>query len=91
LTVAEVREAVRDCGSPVVLLRAGLATLGARVGTGATRPLLSGDPLARLAELAEQRAPLYEQMATLIVDTDGRTTSQVASAVAAALHEIGVA
>ncbi len=36
-----------------------LATLAARVGSGTTRPLLAGDPLARLRELAARREARY--------------------------------
>jgi shikimate kinase len=91
LTTGAVREALRECGAPVVLLRAELTTLAERVGAGDTRPLLAGDPVARLAALADERAALYEQVATLSVGTDGRTAAQVASSIAASLHEIGVA
>lgn len=91
LTTAAVRDALRGCGAPVVLLRAALPTLAERVGPGDTRPLLAGDPVARLAALADQRAALYEQVATLTVDTDGRSAAQVASTIAASLHETGVA
>jgi len=91
LSTPAVREAVRGCGAPVVLLRADIGTLAERVGSGASRPLLAGDPAARLADLAERRAALYDEVATLTVDTDGRSPVQVASAVAAALHGIGAA
>lgn len=91
LTTAAVRDALRECAAPVVLLRAALPTLAERVGSGNTRPLLAGDPMARLVELAGQRAALYEEVATLTVDTDGRSSAQVASTIAASLHELGVA
>lgn len=93
LTTQRTRSAVAGCGAPVVLLRAELATLGERVGAvaGAARPLLAGDPAARLAELVAARLPLYEEVATLTVDTDGHTSAQVAATIAARLHEIGLA
>jgi shikimate kinase len=43
----------------LVWLHAPLATLAARVGSGTTRPLLAGDPLARLRELAARREARY--------------------------------
>ena len=84
---AATRSAITASGVPVVLLRARLDTLGARVGDGRTRPLLAGDPTARLALLATQRTATYDELATLTVDTDGRTPGQVAAVVAARLHE----
>ena len=83
---AETRAAIVAAGVPVVLLRARLDTLTARVGNGATRPLLSDDPPGRLAALAAERTPRYEQLATFAVDTDGRTPGHVAATIAARLH-----
>jgi len=91
LTVQATRAALRESGVPVVLLRAEPATLGARVGTGQSRPLLAEDPLGRLAVLATERAPLYEEAATFAVRTDGRSAGQVAATIAARLHALGVA
>lgn len=81
------RSAVRASGAPVVFLRAQLDTLGGRVGDGRTRPLLAADPASRLAVLAAERADTYAELATIVVDTDGRTAGQVAATVAARLHE----
>jgi shikimate kinase len=81
------RAALRGADVAVVLLRADLDTLGARVGDAQTRPLLAEAPAQRLAELAETRAPLYADVATFAVDTDARTPGQVAATIAARLHE----
>ncbi len=88
LSSPATREAVAASPVPVVELRASLATLGARVGDGRTRPLLAGAPRERLAELAAERAPHYGELATFSVDTDGKTPSQVAATVAARLHDL---
>jgi shikimate kinase len=84
---AATREALVASGVPVVLLRAGVPTLRARVGDARTRPLLAGDPEARLLLLAAERAPVYDALATLAVDTEARTPGQVAATVAARLDE----
>ena len=85
---ATTRDALRASGVPVVLLQARLDTLGARIGDAHTRPLLAADPAARLAALAGERAGSYAELATMTVDTDGRTAGQVAATIAARLHEL---
>lgn len=65
----------------VVWLQAPPATLMARVGTGAERPLLSGGGTGTLERLAVVRAAAYEAVADAFVDTDGRTIDEVVDAV----------
>ena len=78
------REHLRALG-PVVWLRASLDTLRERVGDGAGRPLLAGDPAAKLAALFDERTPIYEEVATVIVDVDGRDAYENAGEVVKAL------
>ncbi|WP_375490493.1 shikimate kinase [uncultured Jatrophihabitans sp.] len=79
--------ALRAAHVPVIRLQAELATLGRRIGDARTRPLLAAAPAERLAALAAERGPLYAELATLTVDTDGRSPGQVAATIAARLHE----
>lgn len=79
------RVAVSASGVPVVRLEASLPTLVARIGDARTRPLLSGDPEAKLAELAAQRGATYASAATLTVQTDGKAPGQVAASIASKL------
>jgi len=72
-------------GHPVVYLTVSLADALKRVGLGQGRPLLAVNPRATLRHLMEQRRPLYEEVATVTVDTSGRTAKEVAEAVLAAL------
>jgi shikimate kinase len=65
-------------GHTVVFLRVGLSDAVKRVGLGSARPLLLGNVRGRVKQLLEERAPVYESVATLVVDTDGRTPEQVA-------------
>ncbi|MDH2416424.1 shikimate kinase [Nocardioides sp. CER19] len=62
----------------VVFLKVGLADAVKRVGLGTGRPLLLGNVRSRVKQLLEERTPVYEAVATLVVDTDGRTAEQVA-------------
>jgi shikimate kinase len=91
LTDPATRAAVMASGVPVAMLQAPFETLLARVGDGRTRPLLAEDPPMRLRRLADERAPVYEAVATIRVDTDRRTPSQVAAHLAARLRRMGLA
>ena len=66
---------------PVVWLRADPATLAARAGTGAGRPLLAGDPAGALVRLEAQRRPFYEEVAGTVVHVDALRPDQVVDAV----------
>jgi shikimate kinase len=63
-------------GGTVVWLRAGVDTLAARVGGGEGRPLLGDDPGTALVHLYQQRRPLYEELADVVVDVDGLTPQE---------------
>lgn len=79
------RQRLRDSGVPVVLLVTDPAQALARVHGGRGRPLLAGDPAARLRELARQRGPLYDEVATVRVPSGGRTLVQLTDDLAALL------
>jgi shikimate kinase len=79
----------RLSGKPVVYLQASFAELARRVGMDRPRPLLIGNPRAQLKELLEQRLPIYDRLAWLTVNTDGREPAQVAGQIAAALSRDG--
>ena len=72
-------------GHRVVFLRVGLGDAVKRVGLGAGRPLLLGNVRGRIKALLDERTPVYESVATLVVDTDGRTPEEVAGEIADAL------
>src|SRR4051794_37726459 len=70
-------------GHTVVFLRVGLADAVKRVGLGAARPLLLdqaiGGVRGRIRALLEERTPIYEAVATHVVDTGGVTPDEVAA------------
>lgn len=76
--------ATRDLltGHRVVFLRVGLSDAVKRVGLGVGRPLLLGNVRGRIKALLDERTPLYESVASLVVDTDGKTPEDVAREVA---------
>jgi shikimate kinase len=70
----------------VVWLRATDATLASRVDGGSDRPLLVGkDAAQELARLSKVRAPMYSEVADVVVDVDGLTLDDVVDRVVAAL------
>jgi shikimate kinase len=68
-------------GHRVVFLRVGLSDAAARVGMGASRPLLLGNVRGTLKALLDERTPVYEAVADAVVDTGGRTPDEVADLV----------
>lgn len=83
--VADATTRAALAGHRVVYLEVTAPTAGERVGLARSRPLLLGNVRGQLRALLDARRPLYEQVATVIVDTEGRTPAEVAAAVAAAL------
>jgi shikimate kinase len=74
-------------GRPVVFLQVGLSDAVKRVGLGISRPLLLGNVRSRIKALLDERTPIYESVASVVVDTDDRTPDEVADAVVSALEE----
>ena len=86
---AVLDERTRDAlaGLPVVFLRVGLSDAVKRVGLGSGRPLLLGNVRSRIKALLDERTPVYESVASHVVDTDGRTPEDVAADVCRLLEE----
>ena len=78
------REAL--AGHEVVFLNVGLSDAVKRVGLGVGRPLLLCNVRSRVKALLDERLPVYRAVATVEVDTDGRTPEEVAADVAAAIE-----
>lgn len=72
----------------VVFLRVGLSEAVKRVGLGTGRPLLLGNVRARIKAVLDERAPIYESLADITVDTDGRTPAEIADEVLRALEQV---
>jgi len=77
-----VRLAVRMTGH-LLWLRAPVALCAERAATG--RPLLAGNPQARLADLAIAREPLYARLADAVLDVVPGASPQLISAQAASV------
>jgi shikimate kinase len=72
------RRLIKESGT-VVWLRAKPETLARRVGDGAGRPLLGDDPAEAMVRLNEVRAPLYAEVADLVIDVDDLSPQGVAA------------
>lgn len=83
--------ATRELLAPqtVVWLQVGLADASARAGMSAARPLLLGNVRGTMLKLLNERTPLYESVATITVDTDGKPFDAVVDEVVAALQGSG--
>lgn len=71
----------------VVYLEVGLADASQRVGLGVSRPILLGNVRGRVKQLLDERAPIYRALASVTVNTDGRSAQAVADDVRAAIEE----
>ncbi|MFE2069429.1 shikimate kinase [Streptomyces sp. NPDC059467] len=73
-------------GQRVVYLSMDVEEAVRRTGLNAARPLLALNPRKQWRELMEARRHLYEEVATAVVATDGRTPEEVTQAALDALE-----
>jgi shikimate kinase len=82
----ENRSVMRESGT-VVYLRARLDSLWERVRHDSSRPMLATpDPKGRLAELLQEREPLYREVAHIVVDSGPQSAATLVGRVIAALR-----
>lgn len=74
-------------GIPVVWLEVDLGEAVSRVGMNASRPLLLGNVRGTLATLLRERAPVYEALATVRIQTTGKSLRAVVDDVCRALSD----
>ena len=73
----------------VVWLEVDLGTATQRVGMNSARPLLMGNVRGTMTTMLNERTPLYEEVATVTVDTSGRPLKDVVNDVVAELKRVG--
>jgi shikimate kinase len=84
---AENRRLLRQHGT-VVYLRASLDEITQRTRHDRSRPLLqTADPRAKLQELLAQRDPLYNEIASLVVDTGNQSVRSLVQKLERCLHQ----
>jgi shikimate kinase len=72
-------------GRRVVYLETGYVSAVHRTGLDSPRPLLFGNPRARMKTLLEERLPVYAALAWITVPTDDREPADIARDIAARL------
>jgi shikimate kinase len=75
------RRRLKESSAYVVWLRASPKVLARRLGSGAGRPWLDGDPEAALRKLAADRNPFYEEVADQVIDVDALAVGVIAKQV----------
>jgi shikimate kinase len=80
----DAQSALKASGAYIVYLKISLSEVSSRVGFNRDRPLLLGSPRAQWQNLMNERAPIYEGLASFIIDVDGRNVQEIAQEVAIA-------
>jgi shikimate kinase len=80
----DAQSALRASGAFVVYLKISLSQVSSRVGFNQGRPLLMGNPRAQWQSLMNDRAPIYESIASYICEVDNKSVEEIAA-------EIGIA
>ncbi|HET8987136.1 MAG TPA: shikimate kinase [Humibacillus sp.] len=73
-------------GHTVVFLDVAIGDASKRIGFDRSRPLLSVNPRASWIAMMKVRRPTYERVATVRVDTAGRTPDEIVDAVVSGLE-----
>ena len=66
-------------GQMVVYLEADFATVARRNGMDRPRVVIPGNPRGQLRAMLEERRPVYADLASVIIPTDGRAPEEVAA------------
>lgn len=80
----DAQSALRASGAFIVYLKISLAQVSSRVGFNQGRPLLMGNPRAQWQALMNERAPIYENLASYICEVDSKSVDELVSEIAIA-------
>ena len=72
------QSALRVSGSFIAYLKISLSEVSSRVGFNRDRPLLLGSPRAQWQALMNDRAPIYESLADITVEVEGKSPEEIA-------------
>jgi shikimate kinase len=73
----DAQSALRASGAFIVYLKISLATVSSRVGFNQGRPLLMGNPRAQWQSLMNERASIYEGLASYVAEVDNKSVEDI--------------
>lgn len=77
----------RTSGSRIVFLDVSIAAAAPRIGFNRDRPLLLGNPRAQWLSLMQERRPIYESLADVVIDTSDLTAQRSVDLIIASFSE----
>ncbi|MBM3704283.1 MAG: shikimate kinase [Actinobacteria bacterium] len=79
------RERLRKSDGKIFFLEVSIAYAAPRIGFNRDRPLLVDNPRAKWVALKKERQAIYESVADVIVNTDGKSAREVAQEIVGTL------
>ncbi len=73
----DAQSALKVSSSPVIYLDISLANVAPRIGFNRDRPLLLHNPRGQWQTLMEARRPIYESVANVIIDVNGKSQKTI--------------
>jgi shikimate kinase len=73
----DAQSALKVSSAPVIYLDISLASVAPRIGFNRDRPLLLHNPRGQWQTLMEVRRPIYESIANIVIDVNGKSQKQI--------------
>jgi len=73
----DAQSALKVSSAPVIYLDISLASVAPRIGFNRDRPLLLHNPRGQWQTLMEVRRPIYESIANIVIDVNGKSQRQI--------------
>jgi shikimate kinase len=82
----DAQSALKVSSAPVIYLDISLASVAPRIGFNRDRPLLLHNPRGQWQTLMEVRRPIYESIANIVIDVNGKSQKQIVKEALGALE-----
>lgn len=73
----DAQSALKVSSAPVIYLDISLSSVAPRIGFNRDRPLLLHNPRGQWQTLMEVRRPIYESIANIVIDVNGKSQRQI--------------
>jgi shikimate kinase len=73
----DAQSALKVSSAPVIYLDISLSSVAPRIGFNRDRPLLLHNPRGQWQTLMEVRRPIYESIANIVIDVNGKSQKQI--------------